>query len=464
MFFVQAGTISFTVPEGVYSLSAVGIGGGGGGGLGSISTGGGSGGGGALAYVNNIPVTPGEVLTLTIAAGGNRATYSSSTYTQGTAGGPTIIARADTTVLLRANGGNQGNSSNSNANGGGSGGTVVTGTGGPGQAGAAPASGTNTGPGGNAGRYDGSAASRNGQGAALYGLDISGPYGAGGSSNTYTGSAQSGSNGAIRLIWGDGKVFPGTSAALILQTPNVELFRTVGYPASFATRKQIADIYAGLSSAGLLNEISSLYVFAQSDATYAVRDLIVPTRIATFVGGPVFTQNAGYMLDGVDDYIDTGFAAGSVGDQSAMGVRLNVHDASANPIMGAQSTGSGMVALVPRSAGNLMQGAWRQSSLQQGAVTHAATKGLYVLSRNATSSASDALVGYRDGAREFSSTSGIGGSYTWSGNIRIGTFNGTFRSGQVAMAFVCNNNPLADANVLAIHNWFESYRATIGLT
>lgn len=52
---------SFTVPENVTSLSAVLVGAGAGG---SASWAGSAGGGGALAWANNIPVTPGEILTV----------------------------------------------------------------------------------------------------------------------------------------------------------------------------------------------------------------------------------------------------------------------------------------------------------------------------------------------------------------------------------------------------------------
>ena len=54
-------TYSWTVPEGVTSISVICVGGGGGG---QPEHDGASGAGGALAYKNNIPVTPGEDLSL----------------------------------------------------------------------------------------------------------------------------------------------------------------------------------------------------------------------------------------------------------------------------------------------------------------------------------------------------------------------------------------------------------------
>lgn len=63
--FTTQGTYSFVVPSGVTSISVVTIGGGG-----CNLIGGNSGGGGALSYANNITVTPGETLTVTVGAPG----------------------------------------------------------------------------------------------------------------------------------------------------------------------------------------------------------------------------------------------------------------------------------------------------------------------------------------------------------------------------------------------------------
>ena len=59
--FTVPGTYFFYVPAGVTSISAVAIGAGG---VASSSYTGG--GGGALSYVNNVAVTPGEMLTVTV--------------------------------------------------------------------------------------------------------------------------------------------------------------------------------------------------------------------------------------------------------------------------------------------------------------------------------------------------------------------------------------------------------------
>jgi len=258
--FTSSGT--FTVPAGVTSIAVVVVGGGGGGGGSEDSdeTGGG-GGGGALAYVNNLSVTAGESLTVTVGSGGNGGNGDSG----GSSGGFSRLARGGTT-LAQANGGGGGQHRGS----GGSGGTVSTGTGGSGGQGGQGSNrnGSNSGGGGGAGGYSGaggrgcdqdgspSGASgsggagggggRNdggggvgilGQGSSGSGGGTSNPGGGGstagsGGTNGSSGSGDGGNGGlyggggggaqgsnndggdgrpgAVRIIWGSGRSFPST--------------------------------------------------------------------------------------------------------------------------------------------------------------------------------------------------------------------------------------------------------------
>ena len=65
------GTFSWTCPAGVTSVSVVCVGAGAGGGDPSYGSYGG-GGGGALAYANNVSVTPGASYTVVVGRGGTR--------------------------------------------------------------------------------------------------------------------------------------------------------------------------------------------------------------------------------------------------------------------------------------------------------------------------------------------------------------------------------------------------------
>ena len=68
--FTTAGSNTFTVPTGVTKISAVLIGGGGAGGGGGGSGGGQGGGGGGLRYINDFPVSAGQVFSVIVGAGG----------------------------------------------------------------------------------------------------------------------------------------------------------------------------------------------------------------------------------------------------------------------------------------------------------------------------------------------------------------------------------------------------------
>ena len=94
------GTTNFTVPTGVTSVCIVAIGGGGGG---NRYWSGYAGNGGALAYANDIPVTPGETLSVTVGAGGASQYNVSSSL----AGGGSYVTQGGQ-VLFTAQGGQNG--------------------------------------------------------------------------------------------------------------------------------------------------------------------------------------------------------------------------------------------------------------------------------------------------------------------------------------------------------------------
>ena len=141
------------------------------------------GGGGALAYKNEIPVTPGQTYSFTVgspsaifgvSAGAGAAGKSSSSASPG------------------------GTASGGDANF--SGGFGATGFGG-------------TQAGGSAATYSSNGATGGSEGVGLYGTGSTGPYGRGGNS-TYSGTAGQGYQGAIRIIWGANRAFPNNAQAV----------------------------------------------------------------------------------------------------------------------------------------------------------------------------------------------------------------------------------------------------------
>lgn len=204
--YTTAGTYTWVVPSGVTSCSVVCVGAGGGGSsVGSLN-----GGGGALAYVNNISLTPGESMTVVVGASGTGGTGNSSPANQGTSGGLSSFARS-ATVLVQANGG--GGSRNGSV----AGGTVGTGTGGAGGGGQFGGGGAGgySGAGGNGGSSGGAGSAGSGGGGGgggnnssftqtltqTYSPPNSGPYG---STTRYTTVFPEGAGGGGVQILGSG--------------------------------------------------------------------------------------------------------------------------------------------------------------------------------------------------------------------------------------------------------------------
>ena len=255
--FTTTGTQNWTVPVGIYEISAVcvGAGGGGGGGESGRDEGVSGGAGGGLAY-GTIAVTPGEILTIVVGAGGNGGASQSS----GSAGGASTISRG-ATVLLSGGGGGAGQerstatvtggaSTGTARTGGGAGGnsggnSTDTGSGGGGAGGYSAAGGaggttgagsSSTGGGGGGGGATNSGQGYGGGGVGVLGAGANGPGGAlnaigtggsGGANGTrpaggaYGGgggacdddtnsSGGNGAQGAVRIIFGPGRSYPST--------------------------------------------------------------------------------------------------------------------------------------------------------------------------------------------------------------------------------------------------------------
>lgn len=183
------GAESFTVPDGVTSLTVKvwGAGGAGGGG-GSTGTGGSGGGGG---YVNaTIAVTPGESLDVYVGGGGSGGNNVSNTGSGGGGGGYSSIYRGSTLLVLAAGGGGGGGSRIATIGGAGGAGGGTTGA-----AGSAVYSGNGAGGGGGT-ASSGGAAGAGGNNAGVAGTPLTGGAGADGRSAT-TGADGGGGAGGL---------------------------------------------------------------------------------------------------------------------------------------------------------------------------------------------------------------------------------------------------------------------------
>jgi hypothetical protein len=233
--FATVGTHTWTVPAGVSKINYAVTGGGGGqGGKYVTSTGfygGGGGGGGRLATRNGVDVSPGQVLTITVGAGG----AAGADGIDGGAGGVSAIAG----IIANVAGGAGGKKGTASA--GGAGGAA----------------------GGDSGRAGGSAGGKGGSNAfGTSGTTLMSPYGIGGGRNAA-------SNGA---------------AGVVLIT-----FATTGGPTT--NTNGTAAILIGTSSNGSMtfNQFTTCELI--NNGTIVGRTDTTPFR--TFSGGGTFTVNEG---------------------------------------------------------------------------------------------------------------------------------------------------------------------------
>ena len=250
--YTTAGTYSCTVPAGITSVAAVCVG------AGAISACRTGSGGGGLRYINNLPVTPGETLSVVVGApglaynpGDSSISRSSNILVFGGGGGTPGPATPGTGSTIGAGtyggtiGGGDGGAgfgvgdSIGGAGGGGAGG--YSGNGGlGGRGGGTGTTGGNGSGGGGGGGGGGSTANMftsnggRGGGVGIYGEGTSGAGGAGGSAGQpgVAGSGGSGvlyggggsgkasdpygtngaaGSGAVRIIWGQNRSFPATN-------------------------------------------------------------------------------------------------------------------------------------------------------------------------------------------------------------------------------------------------------------
>ena len=204
---------TWTAPTGVNSVSVVCIGGGGGGAWSNGTSGpsGGGGGGGALAWANDLPVTPGVGYAVVAGDGGyNRDNVTINASTRAAPGGNSSFT-ANSSIAITARGGTGGisNTTSTSAPTGGTRtytntGAYVTGGGNGGAGGPAFNNGSGSG-GGGAGGYSGNGGQGQGNGAPV-GVGVGGSGAGGFSTGTINNDA---GNGGGVFPYGEGA--PGTA-------------------------------------------------------------------------------------------------------------------------------------------------------------------------------------------------------------------------------------------------------------
>ena len=266
--FTSTGSTNWTVPDGVSTVSVVAVGGGGGGSFNEQGTGG----GGGLAWANNVSVTPGSTISVTVGTGGNGASSDGNSANNG--GNSSFGSIFTALGGLGAQGGAQDTNRGATGSfdGGGSGGAGIggslsdtgrsqggggaagyTGNGGRGGSTADRSATAGSGGGGGGGYADGENFDSGGGGVGIFGQGSNGPAGTtsqggqggsggsngilinndsgkpnggtyGGGGGTNDSNSGDGAQGAVRVIWGDGRSFPTTNVDQASSEGNVTTY------------------------------------------------------------------------------------------------------------------------------------------------------------------------------------------------------------------------------------------------
>lgn len=160
------------------------------------------------------------------------------------------------------------------------------------------------------------------------------------------------------------------------------------------TGAQTADIdtlIRGLKADGLWTLIDGLWVLVAHDAQAARINWKTPASVASAVGSPTFTTNAGYAFDGVTNYLNLLFVPST--DKvaaTATSLSIGVYERTNVGVSGARAmgtSGSATISLVPRTASNSVQLNLLSGLSGAGAATTTDSRGLTVAQTDGTNSA-----------------------------------------------------------------------------
>ena len=285
--FGVVGTYTFTVPAGVTSLTQVDVVGAGGGGGGSLYNAryGGGGGGGGYSKITNVPVTPGQEITIVVGAKGLGGAAGAS----GAAGGQSAFAE-----LATAGGGGGGTGLVAN----GPGGAGGTGTTANGQTGGTGSITVGSGYGGAGGGYAYGLA-----GASVASTDTVSPSGnppGGGGAGAYNDTGRAGGNGAdglVKITYSavplDMTLAPPASVSLAADPTHADLYFL--WKDDSGTAVLGTDITVNLSrDGGATKAAADLTVLAAFDGSYSfvrARADLSAQPAGTSLWGEILTHN-----------------------------------------------------------------------------------------------------------------------------------------------------------------------------
>lgn len=235
------------------------------------------------------------------------------------------------------------------------------------------------------------------------------------------------------------------------------------------TRKSlIDDRFTAGKKLSFWSKLDALWVHAAHAPEAARLNWLGPIYDCLPINNPAFTADRGYMGNGSSSYLDTQFnPATAVGakyskDSGALGIRSNTDNVGTGSLAGFYDTAAAKGTTInPRTTAIDNQAAFRINqgssvALSPGASSPSAI-GMFVANRVVSGGN---IRGHRNGVQIASVTEPS--LAPANGNFRLGSINGSsFRACQFSMGFISGG--LTNQEVLDLFNWFEPYRAALGI-
>lgn len=214
-------------------------------------------------------------------------------------------------------------------------------------------------------------------------------------------------------------------------------------------------------------KLDALWVHAAHDAQAGRLNWLTGSYDCVPINNPSFTTDRGYMGDGSGSYLDTGFnpttavGANYTQNSGSLGIRSNTENVGTGSLAGFYDTAAQRGTTInPKIDNTNQQSAFRLNTGSAGITTAAMSTpssiGMFVANRTG----STVLSGFRDGVKI--GTSSAASVALANGNMRLGSINASsFRACQFSMGFIAGG--LTDQEAQDVFDWFEPYRAAVGI-
>lgn len=241
----------------------------------------------------------------------------------------------------------------------------------------------------------------------------------------------------------------------------IALFARMSVQPGTARKNLISSRITAGKAYSFWNKLDALWIHAAHDAQAARLNWLGNVYNCSTVNNPVFTTDRGYLGDGSTSYLDTGFNPTTASspkftqNSGTLGIRCNTNNAASGSLAGFYDGTKGTTI-------NPYDGSTFSARLNQASATYSAagavttSVGMTVVSRTGASS----LALYRDGVLKASDS--MASSALANGNLRLGSISASsFRACELSMSFVASG--LTAQEVQDIYNWFDVYRAAVGV-